>query len=90
MASRSKDKADTAIQELKAQTDGKEAIFLELDLGNLASVRKAAEEYMRHVSHTAYSLVAMPHNVYAAKRRSFMSWSTTRKPRIYIYIVRYA
>lgn len=46
MASRSKDKADTAIQELKAQTDGKEAIFLELDLGNLASVRKAAEEYM--------------------------------------------
>ncbi|EED81510.1 predicted protein [Postia placenta Mad-698-R] len=44
MASRSKDKADTAIQELKAQTDGKEAIFLELDLGNLASVRKAAED----------------------------------------------
>ncbi|KAI0733894.1 hypothetical protein C8Q72DRAFT_500583 [Fomitopsis betulina] len=45
MASRSKEKADAAIKELQQQT-GKEAIFLELDLSNLASVRKAAEEYL--------------------------------------------
>lgn len=38
-------KAELAIQELKEQT-GREAIFLKLDLGNLASVRKTAEEYM--------------------------------------------
>lgn len=44
MATRSKARADTAIRELKEQT-GKEAIFLELDLASLRSVRKAAEEF---------------------------------------------
>lgn len=46
MASRSKDKATEAISRLKDET-GKEAIFLELDLGSLASVRKAAQEFLR-------------------------------------------
>lgn len=45
MASRSKDKAEAAIAELKAQT-GKEAIFLQLDLSNLASIKKSAEEFL--------------------------------------------
>ncbi|KAI0932764.1 hypothetical protein AcW2_001294 [Taiwanofungus camphoratus] len=45
MASRSQEKAEAAIKELKDQT-GKEAIFLELDLSNLAFVRKAAEEFL--------------------------------------------
>ncbi|KAI0355004.1 NAD(P)-binding protein [Trametes cingulata] len=45
MASRSKDKADAAIASLK-QATGKEAIFLELDLSSLASVKKAAQEYL--------------------------------------------
>ncbi|OCH84430.1 NAD(P)-binding protein [Obba rivulosa] len=45
MASRSKDKADVAIQELKEET-GKEAIFLQLDLGNLAAIKKAADEFL--------------------------------------------
>ncbi|KAH9836617.1 NAD-P-binding protein [Rhodofomes roseus] len=45
MASRSKEKVDAAIKELVQQT-GKEAIFLELDLSSLASVRRAAEEFM--------------------------------------------
>lgn len=49
MASRSKERADAAIKELQQQT-GKEAIFLELDLSNLASVRKAAEEFLRYGS----------------------------------------
>jgi NAD(P)-dependent dehydrogenase (short-subunit alcohol dehydrogenase family) len=44
MASRSRERAETAIAKLKAET-GQEAIFLELDLSNLASVRKAAEEF---------------------------------------------
>ncbi|KAI0961006.1 hypothetical protein AcV7_000228 [Taiwanofungus camphoratus] len=45
MASRNKEKAEAAIKELKIAT-GKEAIFLELDLSNLLSVMKAAEEFM--------------------------------------------
>ncbi|KAH9941562.1 NAD(P)-binding protein [Amylocystis lapponica] len=45
MASRSKDKADQAVDALKIQT-GKDAIFLELDLANLTTVRRAAEEFL--------------------------------------------
>ncbi|KAH9945581.1 NAD(P)-binding protein [Amylocystis lapponica] len=47
MASRNRDKACAAVQELRAETN-REAIFLELDLSNLASVRKAAEEFLSH------------------------------------------
>jgi retinol dehydrogenase-12 len=46
MASRNKDKAQIAINELKEDT-GNEAIFLPLDLASLASVRKGAEEFLR-------------------------------------------
>ena len=46
MASRTKSRAEGAIQELKGST-GKEAIFLELNLASLASVRRAAEEFLR-------------------------------------------
>ncbi|KAF8682806.1 short chain dehydrogenase [Rhizoctonia solani] len=45
LAARSKSRADDAIEWLKSETNGKAPIFLELDLGNLASVRKAAEEF---------------------------------------------
>ncbi|ELU35905.1 short chain dehydrogenase domain-containing protein [Rhizoctonia solani AG-1 IA] len=47
LAARSKSRADDAIEWLKSETNGKAPIFLELDLGNLASVRKAAEEFKR-------------------------------------------
>ncbi|KAF7309833.1 hypothetical protein MIND_00355200 [Mycena indigotica] len=43
MASRSQEKAESAIVDLK-QLTGKEAIFLKLDLGDLKSVKVAAEE----------------------------------------------
>ncbi|OSC98224.1 NAD(P)-binding protein [Trametes coccinea BRFM310] len=45
MASRSREKAEAAIASLKEAT-GKEAIFLELDLSSLASVRKAAKVFL--------------------------------------------
>ncbi|KAF7789133.1 hypothetical protein EIP86_000068 [Pleurotus ostreatoroseus] len=45
LAARSKEKAEAAIADLK-DTTGKEAIWLELDLANLASVRRAAEEFL--------------------------------------------
>ncbi|KAG8747751.1 hypothetical protein FRC10_011880 [Ceratobasidium sp. 414] len=46
-AARSKSKADKAIEWLKTETNGRTPIFLELDLADLASVRRAAEEF-RH------------------------------------------
>lgn len=48
LAARSKSKAEEAIKDLKEET-GKEAIFLELDLGSLAAVRKAADEFLGYV-----------------------------------------
>ena len=45
MASRNREKAEKAIAELKALT-GREALFLELDLASLASVRRAAREFL--------------------------------------------
>ena len=46
MASRSKERAQKAIDELRVET-GKEAIFLELDLASLKSVKKSAEMFQR-------------------------------------------
>ncbi|CAE6491655.1 unnamed protein product [Rhizoctonia solani] len=45
LAARSKSKADEAIEWLKQETNGKAPIFLELDLANLDSIRKAVEEF---------------------------------------------
>ncbi|TBU57725.1 NAD(P)-binding protein [Dichomitus squalens] len=45
LAARSEEKATVAIERLKKET-GKEAHFLHLDLGNIASVRKAAEDFL--------------------------------------------
>ncbi|KAI0076330.1 NAD(P)-binding protein [Panus rudis PR-1116 ss-1] len=45
IAARSKVKAEDAIKELKEVT-GKDALFLELDLGNLAAVRRSAREFL--------------------------------------------
>ncbi|TDL27094.1 NAD-binding protein [Rickenella mellea] len=44
MASRSKEKAEEAIADLKEDT-GKDAIFLQLDLASLDAVKKATEEF---------------------------------------------
>ncbi|RXW24438.1 hypothetical protein EST38_g1428 [Candolleomyces aberdarensis] len=45
IATRSQEKTEKAIQDLKNET-GKEAIFLKLDLANLKSSKAAAEEYL--------------------------------------------
>ncbi|OAX40438.1 NAD(P)-binding protein [Rhizopogon vinicolor AM-OR11-026] len=45
VAARSQEKVEAAIRDLKNST-GKEAIFLKLDLGDLKSVKAAAEEYL--------------------------------------------
>ncbi|KZT65718.1 NAD(P)-binding protein [Daedalea quercina L-15889] len=50
MASRSRDKAEAAIEDLKKET-GKEAMFLELDLADYASIRRAAEEFLSKEPH---------------------------------------
>lgn len=45
LAARSKEKADKAIAALKEET-GKEAIFHELDLTDLAAVKKSAGDFL--------------------------------------------
>ncbi|CAE6426204.1 unnamed protein product [Rhizoctonia solani] len=45
LAARSKSKADEAIEWLRNETNGKVPIFLELDLADLGSIRKAAETF---------------------------------------------
>ncbi|KAH9933815.1 uncharacterized protein B0H18DRAFT_1115186 [Fomitopsis serialis] len=50
MASRSRPKAEAAITELKEET-GKEAIFLELDLADYASIQKASSEFLSQEQH---------------------------------------
>ncbi|VDC04241.1 unnamed protein product [Peniophora sp. CBMAI 1063] len=45
MAARSSEKAHSAIEDLR-QATGREAIFLALDLSDLVSVKRAAEEYL--------------------------------------------
>ena len=45
LATRNKEKAAAALAELKEAT-GKDALFLELDLASLASVRRAAAEFL--------------------------------------------
>jgi hypothetical protein len=46
LASRSRKKAEVAISDIFKST-GKTAIFLELDLADLSSVKAAAEEFLR-------------------------------------------
>ncbi|KAI0067968.1 NAD-P-binding protein [Artomyces pyxidatus] len=50
LAARSERKANDAIQELEEKT-GKTAIFLRLDLADLPSIRKTAEEFMSKEKH---------------------------------------
>ena len=49
MGARDEKKARAAIEELR-QSTGKEAIFLELNLANLSSVKKSAEAFLRYAS----------------------------------------
>ncbi|KAJ7612618.1 hypothetical protein FB45DRAFT_302021 [Roridomyces roridus] len=46
IAGRSAERVAAAIKSLETETNGKKAIFLELDLGDLKSVRKAAESFL--------------------------------------------
>ncbi|KAH7341144.1 NAD(P)-binding protein [Rhizoctonia solani] len=57
LAARSKSRADEAIEWLKSEANGKAPIFLELDLSNLDSVRKAAEEFKQkeHELHVLFN-----------------------------------
>ena len=56
MASRNPARAEAAIKDLKEQT-GKEAIFLQVELTSLASVKRAAEEFLRYVLAFVYVIL---------------------------------
>ena len=68
LAARSKEKAEKAIASLKEAT-GKEAIFLQLDLSDLTSIKKSAEEFLRHET----ELHILFNNAYVRMRSSFLS-----------------
>ena len=56
IASRSKERVDTAIAKLKEET-GKEAFFLQLDLADLSSIKRSATEFLskEHELHVLYN-----------------------------------
>ena len=75
LAARSEERAMGAISDLKVET-GKEAIWLPLDLADLASVKKAAENFLVCVPHVHAEVTLSDRNV--VRRRSSMSSSTMR------------
>ena len=58
LAARSKEKADAAIADLKEAT-GREAIYLEIDLSSMDSVREAAKVFLRWVHAFRQSLTVL-------------------------------
>lgn len=77
LAARSPERAAQAIEELKADT-GKDAIFLQLDLSDLPSVRKAAEEFLSCAS--SILAWATHYQLFSGRRHTFMCSSTMRTP----------
>ena len=67
MASRNRSKAEAAIAELEKET-GKRAIFLELDLADLSSVKKAVETFQTYVC--LYLYWVNPYNLDVIARRT--------------------
>jgi NAD(P)-dependent dehydrogenase (short-subunit alcohol dehydrogenase family) len=57
IATRSKEKSEAAIEELKRVTKKDSVFFLKLDLSDLVSVKTAAEEFIERESdlHTLYN-----------------------------------
>jgi len=57
LASRSEEKSQQAIEELKRETGKESVFFLKLDLADLVSVKTAAEEFIAKESqlHTLYN-----------------------------------
>jgi retinol dehydrogenase 12 len=58
IATRSSDKSQGAIEELKKETGNESVFFLKLDLSDLVSVKASAEEFIRAESelHTLYNI----------------------------------
>ena len=78
LASRSKQRAEDAIADLKKQT-GKEAIFLELDLANLKGIKKSAETFLRceFLLRTVVLVDIDCGTVVLVRRKSYTSYSIT-------------
>lgn len=57
IATRSKEKSEAAIEELKRETGKESVFFLKLDLSDLVSVKTAAEEFITKETelHTLYN-----------------------------------
>ena len=68
LAARSAQKANEAITELQEET-GKQAIFLQLDLSDIPSVRRSAQEFLSYVRSFLLSswffFLVRAHKIYA-------------------------
>jgi hypothetical protein len=62
IAVRSEEKARAAIQDLKSET-GKEAEFLRVDLADLPSIKRAAEEFTRYVDFEVHVFWFRPYDM---------------------------
>ncbi|KDN36717.1 hypothetical protein RSAG8_10646, partial [Rhizoctonia solani AG-8 WAC10335] len=86
MTARDREKAEKAIESLKKETFGRTPIFIELDLADLRSVRRAVEEYksMEQELHVLYNnapylftTLLLPTLIHTA-RTSTLTGGTTR------------
>lgn len=78
IAGRSETKANPVIQELQ-QSTGNEAIFLTLDLADLASIRRCAKEFLVCVHHQISDYTVFKLTLCAAKSRNCTFSSTMRE-----------
>ena len=75
MAARNSEKARAAIEDLKRET-GKEAVFLILDLSDLESVKRSAEEFLKCANFIFVATCWL--TVSVVRSESYMFSSTTR------------
>jgi NAD(P)-dependent dehydrogenase (short-subunit alcohol dehydrogenase family) len=59
LLARNEEKARQAIEELKAETNGKEAIWIPLNLASLQSVKSAAETFLRYLECKLCNVITM-------------------------------
>ncbi|KAF7984335.1 hypothetical protein HWV62_15339 [Athelia sp. TMB] len=79
LAARSAEKGAAAIRELREAT-GREALFLQLDLADLRSVKAAAAEFIRHAMQREPAACAVQQRV-SSRRRAFQARADGRGAR---------
>jgi NAD(P)-dependent dehydrogenase (short-subunit alcohol dehydrogenase family) len=85
LACRSQEKAEAAIENLKMET-GKEALFLRLDLADIAGIRKSAAEFKGLVSPGRLRKGSNSEMYHAGRKTNFIYFSTLRMSLVSFYL----